>query len=91
MENLEECEEVSYPASTYVWCRGESTLLGRHPIFVSSPVKFRRIPQSRVTTLTCTHRSCSLHAQPTQYSEEEIGFQDGYVLPENLRKNCATE
>ena len=84
MKTVEECEEVSYPASTYVWCKGESKLLGRHPIFVSSPVRFTVLPPSRITLLTCPHRSCSLHGQPTHYSEEEIGFQDGYVF----RKPC---
>jgi hypothetical protein len=74
---IEECEEVSYSASTYVWCKGESKLLGRHPIFVSSPVRFEG---GRFTFLTCPHKSCSLHAQPTRYSEEDIGFQTGYVL-----------
>src|SRR5215472_14830713 len=79
-----QCEEVSYPASTYVWCKGESKLLGRHSIFVSSPVRFSPVPPGRFTLLTCPYRSCSLHRQPTRYSEDEIGFQDGYVL----RKPC---
>jgi hypothetical protein len=79
MKLVEECEEVSYPASTYVWCKGESQMLGRHPIFVSSPVRFRVLPATRLALLTCPHRSCSLHGRPTPYSEEEIGFQDGYV------------
>ena len=77
----EECKEVSYPASTYVWCKGVSSLLGRHPIFVSSPVRFET---GKFTFLTCPHRSCSLHGAPTRYSEEEIGFQDGYIF----RKPC---
>jgi hypothetical protein len=77
----EECQEVFYPVSTYVWCKGVSSLLGRHPIFVSSPVRFE---SARFTLLTCPHRSCSLHRQPTRYSEEDIGFQDGYVF----RKPC---
>jgi len=78
----EKCEQVSYPASTYVWCKGESKLLGRHAIFVSSPVKFTLHPQGRITRLTCPYLTCSLHGQPTVYSEEEIGFQDGYVFPQ---------
>jgi hypothetical protein len=73
----DEWAKASYRASTYVWCKGESKLLGRHPIFVSSPVRFE---SDRFTFLTCPHKSCSLHAQPTRYSEEEIGFQDGYVF-----------
>ena len=80
----EECEEVFYPASTYVWCKGESKLLGRHPIFVSSPVRFGT---GRFTLLTCPHKSCSLHAQPTRYSEVEIRFQDGYIF----RRSCEQE
>lgn len=80
MKPVEECEEVSYPASTYVWCKGESKVLGRHPIFVSSPVRFTVLPPNRITPLTCPHRSCSRHGQPTHYSEEDIGFQDGYVF-----------
>jgi hypothetical protein len=75
--NTPECEEVFYAASTYVWCKGQSKLLGRHPIFVSSPVKFE---PGRVTVLTCPHHSCSLGRQPTRYTEAEIGFQDGYIL-----------
>jgi len=85
MNTAEGCEEVSYPASTYVWCKGESKLLGRHAIFVSSPVRFRAIAPGRFTLLTCPHTSCSLHGQPTRYLEDEIGFQDGYVF----RKPCS--
>lgn len=84
MKTTKECEEVWYPASTYVWCKGESNVLGRHPIFVSSPTRFTVLPPGRITLLTCPHRSCSLHGQPTAYSEEEIGFQDKYVF----RKTC---
>ena len=80
MNTVEECEKVSYPASTYVWCKGESKLLGRHPIFVSSPVRFTPVPPSRFTLLTCHDRSCSLYGHATHYLEEEIGFQDGYVF-----------
>lgn len=72
-----ECKKVSYPASTYVWFKGESKLLGRHPIFVSSPVRF---DPARLTVLRCPHTACSLHGQPIRYSEEDIGFQDGYVF-----------
>ena len=63
MKAAEECEEVWYPASTYVWCEGESKLLGRHAIFVSSPVRFRSLAASRLTLLSCPHTSCSLHGQ----------------------------
>jgi hypothetical protein len=80
MKTAEKYEEVWYPVSTYVWCEGESKLLGRHPIFVSSPVRFTRLPSSRITLLTCSDRSCSLYGEPTRYSEEEIRCQDGYVL-----------
>lgn len=76
----DDSEEVSYPASTYVWCKGESRLLGRHPVFVSSPVKFTRTPETRFTMLTCPFPSCSMHGKPTRYFEEEIGFQEGYVF-----------
>jgi hypothetical protein len=75
----EQCEEVFYPCSTYVWCKGVSSLLGRHPIFLSSPVRF---DTGRFTLLTCHNPSCSLHGRPTRYSEGEIGFQDGYVFRE---------
>jgi hypothetical protein len=85
MNPAEECEEVSYPASTYVWCKGESKLLGRHPLFLSSPVRFTVLPATRVTVLTCPHRSCSLHGEPMRYSEEELGFQDGY----RFRRSCS--
>jgi hypothetical protein len=77
---IAECEEVFYPVSTYVWCKGESKLLGRHPIFVSSPVRFMSGPNGRFTLFTCQCQSCSVHGSPTQYSEQEIGYQDGYVF-----------
>jgi hypothetical protein len=84
MKTVEEPEEVWYPASTFVWCKGESKLLGRHPLFVSSPVRFTRSQAQRFTMLTCSHCSCSLHGQSTRYSEEELGFQNGYVF----RNSC---
>ena len=84
MKSVEAYEEVSYPCSTYVWCKGQSRVLGRHAIFVSSPVKFASGPPGRSTLLTCPYWDCSLYAQPSRYSEEEIGLQDGYVF----RKPC---
>jgi hypothetical protein len=75
-----ECEEVFYPGSTYVWCKGVSSKLGRHPIFVSSPVRFTPVPSGRSTMLTCREASCSLCGAPTTYQEKEIGFQDQNVL-----------
>jgi hypothetical protein len=75
-----ECEEVSYAGSTYVWCKGVSSKLGRHPIFVSSPVRFTPTPNGRSTELTCRHATCSLCGKATSYEEKEIGFQDGNLL-----------
>ena len=74
-----ECEDVFYPASTYVWCKGESKVLGRHAIFVSSPVRYARSLEGRFTSLTCRHSSCSLRGQPMRYLEQEIGFEDECV------------
>jgi hypothetical protein len=74
-----ECEDVFYPASTYVWCKGESKVLGRHAIFVSSPVKYVRSPEGRFTVLTCRHSDCSLREQSMRYLEQEIGFEDACV------------
>jgi hypothetical protein len=75
-----ECEEVSYPAGTYVWCKGVSSELGRHPIFVSSPVRFKSDPDGRFTFLICRHPTCSLCGEAKCYLENEIGFQDRFVL-----------
>lgn len=72
-------ESVSYGPSTYVWCQGASTERGRHPIFVSSPVRFQHGTGGRFTVLTCHHEDCSACAKPTRYEEKEIRFQDGYV------------
>jgi hypothetical protein len=72
-----ECQQVFYPGSTYVWCQGESSVLGRHPIFVSSPVKFMPAPNGPYTLQTCRHASCSLYGKMTRYEEKELGFQDG--------------
>jgi hypothetical protein len=71
-----ECQEVFYPGSTYVWCKGESSVLGRHPIFVSSPVKFMSGPSGLCTLQTCRQASCSLCGETTRYEEKELGFQD---------------
>ena len=71
-----ECQEVSYPGSTYVWCKGESGKLGRHPIFISSPVKFMSGPIGLYTLQTCHHASCSLCGKTTRYEAKELGFQD---------------
>lgn len=84
MKTAEKYEPVWYPASTYVWCKGESKLLGQHPIFVSSPVRFTHLPSNRITLLTCPYRSCSLYGMPTRYLEDEIRFQDGY----GFHKSC---
>jgi hypothetical protein len=79
-----ESEEVFYPRSTYVWCKGVSSKLGRHPIFVSSPVRFVPGPTGRSALLICRHASCSLCGKVTGYSEKEIGFQD-----EVVRRRCS--
>jgi hypothetical protein len=75
-----ECEEVSYAGSTYVWCKGVSSKLGRHPIFVSSPVRFTPTLDGRSTELTCREATCSLCGKTTRYEENEFGFQDGNLL-----------
>ena len=75
-----ECEEVSYAGSTYVWCKGVSSKLGRHPIFVSSPVRFTPTQNGRSTEQTCRDATCSLCGKATRYEEKEIGFQDGNLL-----------
>jgi hypothetical protein len=77
---IAECEEVFYPVSTYVWCKGVSSKLGRHPTFVSSPVRFTPDPNGRYTLLTCRHDTCSLCGTATRYEEKEIGFQEEVVL-----------
>lgn len=71
-----ECQQVFYPGSTYVWCKGESVELGRHPIFVSSPVKFMSAPNGPYTLQTCRHPSCSLCGETMRYEKNELGFQD---------------
>ena len=76
-------EEITYPASTYVWCKGSSTELSRHPIFVSSPVRFVRDENGRHVLLRCQHKTCSLCGQPTTYGENEMAFQTGMYLLEN--------
>jgi hypothetical protein len=75
-----ECEEVSYAGSTYVWCKGVSSKLGRHPIFVSSPVRFTPTLDGRSTELTCRDATCSLCGKATSYEEKEIDFEDGNLL-----------
>jgi hypothetical protein len=78
---IAECEQVSYSASAYVWCKGVSSKRGRHPIFVSSPLEFTAGPNGRYTLLTCRQATCSLCGEATGYEEKEIGFQDEIVLP----------
>jgi hypothetical protein len=75
-----EFEEVFYAVSTYVWCKGVSSKLGRHPIFVSSPVRFTPTHDGRSTELTCRDATCSLCGKAISYGEEEIAFQDGNLL-----------
>jgi len=75
-----ECEEVFYAGSTYVWCKGVSSKLGRHPIFVSSPVRFTPTLKGRSIELTCRDATCSLCGKATSYEEKEIGFQDRNLL-----------
>lgn len=75
-----EYQEVFYPVSTYVWCKGVSSKLGRHPIFISSPVEFTPGPNERYAILTCHSPTCSFCGAPTRYEEKEIGFQDE-ILP----------
>ena len=77
--NTAQYERVWYPASTYVWCKGISNQLGKHPVFVSSPVKFIRAPDRRFTLQICGERTCSLYGQRIRYEDKDIGFQDGYV------------
>jgi hypothetical protein len=74
-------EEVSYAPSIYVWCKGSSSSLDRHPIFVSSPVKFLRDEGGRYTLLACHDHACPLCDRATRYEESEIVFQTGYVPP----------
>ena len=74
-------EQVSYAPSIYVWCKGSSSGLGRHPIFVSSPVKFARDEGGRYTLLACHERDCPLCDREMRYEESEIGFQTGYAPP----------
>ncbi len=62
-----ECEKVYYPASVYVWCKGASGELGRHPIFVTTPVKFILSPEGRFTEQTCHQAECSLCGVKTPY------------------------
>lgn len=80
-----EYEEVWYPASIYVWCKGTSTKLSRHPIFVSCPVKFTLTPNGRFTLQTCRDDTCSLCGQAIRYEEKDIGFQNGYAPPISAR------
>ena len=77
-----EYEQVTYPVSTYVWCKGSLSRLDRHPIFVSSPVRFARDENGRYTLLACHDQACRLCGRPTRYEETEMGFQTGYVPPE---------
>ena len=70
------CEKVLFPMSTYVWCKGDCPKLGRHPIFVSSPVRFERECGERFTMLTCKHPSCSACGTAIRYVDKDIGFQD---------------
>lgn len=74
-----EYELVTYGASAYVWCKGTLIGLDRHPIFVSSPVRFLRDEGGRYTLLVCHDQACSLCGQAIHYAESELGFQDGYV------------
>ena len=69
-------EQVFYPQSTYVWSRGVSSILGRHPIFVSSPVQFKADENGRYAVLTCRHSGCSLCGVEGSYRELAFGFQD---------------
>ena len=64
-----EYEEVNYAPSTYVWCKGASSGLDQHPIFVSSPVKFLRDEGRRYTLLACHDQACSLCGHATRYEE----------------------
>lgn len=73
------CENVSYGASTYVWCQGSSQERGQHPIFVSSPVHYLHEPNGRFVVLTCHHEDCSACGKPNHYEERDLRFQDGYV------------
>lgn len=82
-----EYELVMYAPSIYVWCKGTLNGLDRHPIFVSSPVKFLRDEGGRYTLLACHDEACSLCDRATRYEESEIGFQDGYAPPEKAVPN----
>ncbi len=73
------CEQKTFPASTYVWCKGVSSKLGRHPIFVSSPVKFERTTKGLSTVLSCNQPSCSFCGIEIHYHEDEMCFGDGYT------------
>ena len=87
--NTAQYERVWYPASTYVWCKGTSNRLGKHPVFVSSPVKFTHAPDGRFTLQTCGERTCSLYGQGIRYEDSDIGLQDGYVrrIPTRSKQN----
>ena len=79
-------EQVFYSASAYVWCKGVSSKLGRHPIFVSSPVAFAAGPGGRYTLLKCHQATCSFCGEATPYDEKEIGFEDEILLPKSSKK-----
>jgi hypothetical protein len=74
-----EYELAMYGASAYVWCKGSLSGIDRHPIFVSSPVKFLRDEGGRYILLACPDQACSLCGHATRYEESELGFQDDYV------------
>ncbi len=75
------CENVSYGASTYVWCRGSSQERGPHPIFVSSPVQYLHGSGGRFMVLSCQYEDCSAFGKAMHYDEKDLRFQDGYVPP----------
>ena len=79
-------EQVFYSASAYVWCKGVSSKLGRHPIFVSSPVAFTEDPGGRYTLLKCPQATCSFCGEATRYNEKEILFEDEIVLLKSSKK-----
>jgi len=81
-------EKVLYPLSTYVWCKGKCAKVGKHPIFISSPVRFEREGNQRFTSLTCKQPTCSVFGQPTRYAEKDIDFQD-CGEPAAPRTKCA--
>jgi len=74
------CEQVFFPQSTYVWCHGVSSILGRHAIFVSSPVQFKADENGRYALLTCHHSGCSLCGMERPYREQAMGFQDAITV-----------